>query len=697
MDDRKIEIEISARLDNINREFGKLESLARATATKVDTAFAGVGTSLKSSLAGLAAGVSVGAFAAFVKNAVDMQDSLNDLSKKTGVTVEDLAGLSLAAKKSGSDLDSIAAAVNKLSVNMGKEPEKFKAIGISAKDPIEALKQLADVFVRIKDPQQRAAFAAEALGKSWAGAAPLLAEGGKSIGEMVEKGKTLSKVSADSAAKADELNDRLEELRAASSGLGVELGNRLVPSLTDTAKAMEELASKGSPALSMLRGFAGLGKLPFDLAFGDVDMSVGGMVKDLEDKLKGLQEKREAYNPFSLWGDSLKEIDQQILVTKNQLEALKKFGDQIGKKPAATTETELAGPPAGLANFLNGNGNGKPKTPKPKADDPFADFMADIETRLKPAEQALDSFRQMQRDVAAEAGNLTAAEKKFFDLVASPEWQAMGEPWRDLVTAEFEAANAAESAAAAQKKLNELVADTPSSKWQAFTADLTLLQKALADGQIELSKYEEAVQALADKNTEKLNDQKDVAKELGMTFTSAFEDAIVEGKKFSDVLDSLYKDILRILARKNITEPLANAVGSINWSKFFSANADGGIYSAPALSAYSGRIVSHPTVFPFANGIGLMGEAGSEAILPLKRGSSGKLGVEASVGSPQISIVVNNTASDTASADVRTRQNPNNGLVEVEVLIQKVLAGDLSRNGPVTRGIAGAFGLSRSA
>lgn len=59
--------------------------------------------------------------------------------------------------------------------------------------------------------------------------------------------------------------------------------------------------------------------------------------------------------------------------------------------------------------------------------------------------------------------------------------------------------------------------------------------------------------------------------------------------------------------------------------------------------------------------------------------------------------MVNNTASDTTSADVRTRQNPNNGLVEVEVLIQKVLASDLSRNGPVARGFAGTFGLSRSA
>ena len=47
------------------------------------------------------------------------------------------------------------------------------------------------------------------------------------------------------------------------------------------------------------------------------------------------------------------------------------------------------------------------------------------------------------------------------------------------------------------------------------------------------------------------------------------------------------------------------------------------------LTAFAqGGVVNRPTVFPFARGVGLMGEAGPEAILPLKRGRSGRLGVE---------------------------------------------------------------------
>ena len=65
-------------------------------------------------------------------------------------------------------------------------------------------------------------------------------------------------------------------------------------------------------------------------------------------------------------------------------------------------------------------------------------------------------------------------------------------------------------------------------------------------------------------------------------------------------------------------------------SSMFFANADGGVYSSPSLSQYSGQVVSKPTFFAFARGAGVMGEAGAEAILPLKRNASGKLGVQAS-------------------------------------------------------------------
>lgn len=85
---------------------------------------------------------------------------------------------------------------------------------------------------------------------------------------------------------------------------------------------------------------------------------------------------------------------------------------------------------------------------------------------------------------------------------------------------------------------------------------------------------------------------KDLARELGLTFSSAFEDAIVSGKKFSDVLKGLAQDILRIMARKMITEPIGNAIsdgiGSI-FGDFFSFDGGGSTGMGPRSGGMDGK------------------------------------------------------------------------------------------------------------
>ena len=153
---------------------------------------------------------------------------------------------------------------------------------------------------------------------------------------------------------------------------------------------------------------------------------------------------------------------------------------------------------------------------------------------------------------------------------------------------------------------------------------------------------------LTDRNNAALLKQKDIAKDLGLTFASAAEDAIVGFKGVREVLQGLALDVARIFVRKNITEPLGNAVASMfQGLNLFGGSsgvqlAAGGVMSGAGISAYSGSVVSRPTLFPFAKGIGLMGEAGAEAILPLKRGSDGKLGV-ASGGSNVVVNIIEDT------------------------------------------------------
>ncbi|EKI6311569.1 phage tail tape measure protein [Salmonella enterica] len=130
------------------------------------------------------------------------------------------------------------------------------------------------------------------------------------------------------------------------------------------------------------------------------------------------------------------------------------------------------------------------------------------------------------------------------------------------------------------------------------------------------------------------------------------------------ILADLAKMEARIAASKLLGSVLgmfgvgASAGGSTPSGAYSSAalsvipNADGGVYRSAGLSQYSGSIVNRPTFFAFARGAAVMGEAGPEAILPLRRGANGKLGVVAagSVGmtmfAPQYHIAITNTGPD---------------------------------------------------
>ena len=122
----------------------------------------------------------------------------------------------------------------------------------------------------------------------------------------------------------------------------------------------------------------------------------------------------------------------------------------------------------------------------------------------------------------------------------------------------------------------------------------------------------------------------------------ALVDFVMTGKlSFRDLANSMIKDMIRIQIQQSITTPLSNF-----FSGLFKKNANGNVYGQNGIVPFAnGGIVTKPTVFPFKNGIGLMSEKGPEAIMPLKRGKGGRLGVEG--GGNNTSVVVNVDASGT--------------------------------------------------
>lgn len=148
-----------------------------------------------------------------------------------------------------------------------------------------------------------------------------------------------------------------------------------------------------------------------------------------------------------------------------------------------------------------------------------------------------------------------------------------------------------------------------------------------------------------------LDSAADVAGQTQELFTNAFsnlEDGIVQfiktGKaSFKDFADAIIEDLIRIQVRQAAAGFLSSAFGFLGGGGAalgkgtmtgfsegsFVANAKGGVYDSPSLSAFSGGVYDSPQMFAFAKGAGIFAEAGPEAILPLHRGPDGSLGVMA--------------------------------------------------------------------
>lgn len=90
---------------------------------------------------------------------------------------------------------------------------------------------------------------------------------------------------------------------------------------------------------------------------------------------------------------------------------------------------------------------------------------------------------------------------------------------------------------------------------------------------------------------------------------------------------------------------LSEAVGGM--MNAFLPFANGGAFSQGKVMPFArGGVVSNATMFPMRGGMGLMGEAGPEAIMPLSRGANGKLGVSVEGGGRPINVTMNISTPD---------------------------------------------------
>jgi hypothetical protein len=606
-----------------------------------------VSAGLKDAFATLGVGLSVAGLGAFIKGSIDAQDHLNDLRLTTNLTIKELSGLKFAAQVSGSDLDSLAASVTKLAQNMGKDAEKFKALGITAKDPLEAFKQLADVFVKVQDPQLRAALGAEALGKSWQGAAPLMMEGSKGIGELIEKGSRLSGITEESAKAADTFNEKMTELVGTGvltnkmvSGL-LPLLNTLADDLIENRDAISDLNIEFNPLLETGKAIAVLfGNVAF--VFKGVGREIGGVAAQINFLRQG-----EFSKAFSI-GDQM----------KADAEAARKAFDEWEKKIMGIT----------------GANPGAARAGKPARD-----------AKLEAAVAGVVGGK----DGKDGAGGKGKKSPRSFDPEGDLQF-ALDEAARKRLRQGFDERDAEEAKAAADQvqRLNALLAATPSGQLEKAREEMQFLAAALETGAINEAQFTEAVGVHYGKASEALDQMSEFAVEAARGIQDAFADFLFD--PFDDKTDSML-DKFSTMLRKMAAQAAAAQLNEVLFGEMGKTGKLGGLAGMLAASFTSGGLSAEGKAgleafgypgyaqgTPWVPNDGLAYLHKGEQVIP-----AGKSG-----GSMSVTIVNN------SRAQITQKESTGNGQRELVVMIEDVVSGMMG-GGKLDASMRQNFGASR--
>lgn len=663
------------------------------------------------------------AVAAAMKVTVDRLDALGENAQKIGVTTEALSGLEFVAEMSGVAVETLHGSMGRLNKAIAEGNPAFDAMGISVKDANGelksadvVLKEVASKFAGYRDGAEKSALAMELMGKSGAEMVPMLNQGAGGFSRLVAEAKSMGLVVGEAAEIAGRLNDNIDRMIKTQGGLVTQLTVALLPVIERASEEFVTLAKNtdlvSTPAAILKTLFQTLAVVGSDVAF--VFKMTGAEIGGIAAQLAALG--RGDFAGFSAIGEMMK---ADAAAARSELDA---FQDRImGIGEVAAAEAKKVEQGGGLA------------APIVKAAERAKKAKKELDDLLLPAAReyarAIEKINSAQASAESSAVDLDGAQQALKDLMADPLWQQMPEPWQKTAIAQAQSASAMIEIADRQKRLNDMLAATPTAKLVESRAAMQLLKEEFEAGRISGEEFAEAAGTYLGtlpQYAEKAASNIDIV--IGNAFDGA-ANAVADfamGSKtsFGDMVMSMIRDLIKLQAQMAMTEAFKSAGGSSGImgsltslvGGFFGGGssstglpslpssvnatfAKGGVFeNSPSLSAYSGRVYDSPQPFLFAKGAGVFGEAGPEAIMPLKRGADGKLGVSADGAGASVTVnVINNTGAQTRQTE---RQDGRGGKI-IDVLIEQVearLAGNISTgNGPVPAALQASYGINRTA
>jgi len=187
----------------------------------------------------------------------------------------------------------------------------------------------------------------------------------------------------------------------------------------------------------------------------------------------------------------------------------------------------------------------------------------------------------------------------------------------------------------ADQKLRMIGLSEEQQRYQEIVNELQERELEIDDERIKkIIETEEAIKEASEAESRRQN----IMRTINSSIETAFMGLIDGSKSVEDAFTGMIRAILEEIAMQAIVKPIAS--GITGFLSDIIPNANGNAFSGGNVIPFAnGGVVGGPTAFPMSGGrMGLMGEAGPEAIMPLKRGKGGKLGVVAEGGGGNVTV-----------------------------------------------------------
>lgn len=655
----------------------------------------------------LAAGAAaVGAFAAMNAQAETIAN-FQDLSDKIGDTAENIASLKKASDISGVSLDTVASASVKLTSALAKTDDESKGVGLALQalninlddfkklSPVEQIDKVAQAMGGFADGAEKTATATQLFGKSGADLIPILNDLAGDYGRQV----TLTQEQIEAT---DKYTIKVGELKSEFSTLTQQITADAIPAMTRTVEIFESLTKSTAGTASDFNIFGGAVDIfnktleaflvigaEVVFAFKVLGIAIGGTLAQME-ALRKLD--------FSGFKTISTSIAEDIIAARKEVA---KFSSDLINGPLKFNASAGGGrgtgvdPRAGIIDPSTLVGF-KPKIDTSRFTPAKAGGAGGAKsTEISDAEKYLEALRK-QGQAARELNNeekaleeiqagrikgiTTAQQEQILETARQLDlWKQQKQVQDDLAKTQDEVAKSQREVDDAYTDfINNIIENSPEGIFRAQQEELIKYQEALANYDISEEQYASAVRKLYGIK-DAVVEVDNTYQEMGDTIAQGFEDAIFEGKKFSDVLKQMAIDIAKIAFQKSVTQPLANAAGSFLGNLF---GFEGGGYTgnSPRSGGVDGKggflSILHPqeTVVDHAQGQKMGG--GSVTVNVINSGQ-------------QVAVQGQNSRTDS------------NGNTQIDVMIGQVenrLADKISNGqGPLYGSMQGRFGLRTQA